>query len=280
MEDKAEVNKIITFSNVDGPGNRTAIFFQGCDIKCVYCHNPETQRSCIRCMECVKKCPTKAITEKDGKIIFNEKICAKCDRCIKTCPHDASPRTRLYTVKELFDNICEYKEFIRGITVSGGEPTLHSDFITELFKMVKPLGLTCFVDSNGFFDRKKIANLINETDKFMIDIKAVDNIEKVCCTDKKNNMDNLLYLLKMNKVYEVRTVLINGYIDTLNTVKKVSYVLKDYPDVIYKLIRVHSAGLKDEQKEKIKDKIPSKSEVIDLAKMAGRIGVQRVKFIV
>ena len=43
----ALVNKIIPFSCIDGPGNRTAIFFQGCNLKCTYCHNPETINKCL-----------------------------------------------------------------------------------------------------------------------------------------------------------------------------------------------------------------------------------------
>ena len=54
---KAPVNKIIPFSNVDGPGNRTSIFFQGCPFNCLFCHNPETMQMCVGCGKCVKECP-------------------------------------------------------------------------------------------------------------------------------------------------------------------------------------------------------------------------------
>ena len=50
---KAPVNKIIPVSVVDGPGNRTAVFLQGCNISCAYCHNPETQNLCTGCGVCV-----------------------------------------------------------------------------------------------------------------------------------------------------------------------------------------------------------------------------------
>jgi pyruvate-formate lyase-activating enzyme len=70
----APVNKIIPFSSVDGPGNRTAVFLQGCNFDCKYCHNPETRNLCVNCMACVSKCPTGALSEKAGKVTA---ICVK-----------------------------------------------------------------------------------------------------------------------------------------------------------------------------------------------------------
>lgn len=266
MKTKATVNKIIHFSNVDGPGNRMAIFFQGCNINCVYCHNPETINKCINCMQCIKYCETKAITVENGTINFNEKLCKECDSCIKNCPHGSSPKTKEYSVDELFKIIDEYKLFIRGITVSGGEPTLQAQFITELFKKVKSLGITCFVDTNGFFDKEKISELIDVTDKFMVDIKAVNKLEYLCGTKQKNNLENLKYLLELDKVYEVRTVIVEDYLDVENTVSTVSEILKHYPEVEYRLIPVHSTGLKEVQKEKLQGKIPTEEYMKQLRK--------------
>ncbi|GFP75699.1 YjjW family glycine radical enzyme activase [Clostridium fungisolvens] len=279
METKVPVNKIIPFSNVDGPGNRLAIFFQGCNISCVYCHNPETINLCSNCKLCAPGCPVKAIKEADGKVVFNDKLCVECDKCIKTCKTKSSPRTKNYSVDELIEIIEEYKLFIRGITVSGGEPTLKAPFIAELFKKVKSLGLTCFVDTNGFFEKDSISELIEVTDKFMVDIKAIDKLETLCDTKMKNNLDNLKYLLSIDKVYEVRTVLIEDLMDLDNTVVTVANILKAYPEVIYKLIRVHTEGLKDDQKEKIKDKIPTKERMNYIEKLVRGIGVEKVEII-
>jgi pyruvate formate lyase activating enzyme len=279
MENKAVVNKIIPFSNVDGPGNRLAIFFQGCNINCLYCHNKETIKKCSHCLECVPGCPTGAIKAVNGQEVFNEKLCTECDQCIRTCKYSSSPRTKEYSVDELYEYINGFKAFIRGITVSGGEPTLYADFITALFKRVKPLGLTCFVDTNGFFDKEQIAALIEETDQFMVDIKAIDQIEALCGTKMKHNVDNLKYLLKKNKVYEVRTVITMDYMDVENTLQTVASIIKDYPEVIFKLIRVHTTGLRDEQKEKLKDSIPSEEYVRQLAEQVKALGVQKIELI-
>ena len=99
---KGVINKIIPFSNVDGPGNRLSIFFQGCNYDCIYCHNPETIE------------------------IFNE-----------NSKQNISENITIMSIEDVLKEIEEVVNFISGITVSGGECTLQWKFLTELFKKVK-----------------------------------------------------------------------------------------------------------------------------------------------
>ena len=69
---KAVVNRIIPFSSVDGPGNRTAVFLQGCNINCKYCHNPETRGLCQNCGVCVEQCPEGALSAEGGHVRRSE----------------------------------------------------------------------------------------------------------------------------------------------------------------------------------------------------------------
>jgi pyruvate formate lyase activating enzyme len=148
---KAPVNKIIKFSAVDGPGNRTAIFLQGCNFNCKYCHNPETRALCIGCGLCVEKCPAGALSlgtpdpaAKPGmpgyqKVpVFDPTKCVACDTCIHVCPNNASPRIRWMNPEEVYEEVKKQVPFIRGITVAGGECTLYPGFprlSEELCKM-------------------------------------------------------------------------------------------------------------------------------------------------
>ena len=223
----ALVNKIIPFSCIDGPGNRTAIFFQGCNLKCTYCHNPETINQCINCGKCVSTCPAEALQIEKNKVVWNKAKCTECDQCIKTCTFLSSPKTKEYSVDELFEEIKRISPFIQGITVSGGECTLNVEFLIELFKRVKTeLHLTCFVDTNGIVDLTKQQELVNLTDQFMLDIKAIDEEEHVKVTGSSNRtvLKNLEYLLEQNKLYEVRTVVASG-LDNEKTIQTVAKIV-------------------------------------------------------
>ena len=131
------VNKLIPMSVVDGPGNRFAIFLQGCNFNCKYCHNPETIHRCIHCGDCVAGCPADALELVDGKVVWDPVKCVDCDRCIATCTHGASPKVRAMSAADLMAEIEKAMPFIEGISVSGGEATLQAKELIPLFHMAK-----------------------------------------------------------------------------------------------------------------------------------------------
>jgi len=260
------VNKIIPFSSVDGPGNRTAIFFQSCNFNCLYCHNPETIKACIHCGICVEHCPVGALSKIAGKVIWNEEKCIQCDNCIKACPHSSTPKTKYLSTEDVFNIIMENKNFISGITVSGGECTLQEKFIVELFQKMKKEGLTCFVDSNGFKSFKLMKELTEIMDQAMIDLKAYDKNQHIELTEQSNEMvlENIEYLASINKLYEIRTVIVPGILDNSYTVDMASKLLaKINPNIRYKLIKYRNLGVRtdiidsytpnDEEMESLKE---------------------------
>lgn len=246
------VNKIIPFSSVDGPGNRTTVFFQGCNFNCIYCHNPETIKTCINCGKCIEVCKTGAIKNILGEIVWDHIKCCNCDSCIKICKNNSSPKIKKITPQNLMNEIEKYKNFIQGITVSGGECTLQEQFIIELFKIVKTKGLTRFIDSNGFKDFKEMTELLSLTDKVMLDVKSWDkSIHKnFIGEDNTNVIENLKYLASMDKLYEVRTVVVPDMFKNEETVYNVSKFIGDNNlNIRYKLIKFRDMGVRDEFKK-------------------------------
>ncbi len=277
---KAPVNKIIPFSNVDGPGNRTSIFLQSCPFTCLYCHNPETIHMCIHCGDCVKTCPTKALTVVKKKVVWDQTKCVDCDTCIKICKHMASPKIRMMSTDELMKEIRKQKGFIRGITVSGGECMNHPDFLLELFKKAKKEGLTCLIDSNGFHDFKDYKELLDISDGVMLDVKAVDNKFHEYLTGVSNEsvLNNLTYLVQANKLAEVRTVLLpNSPQENKKTVEEVSKIIQD--KTIYKLLRYRPFGVREEGIKEIGNTITSEQEANKLCKLAIRLGATHTQVI-
>lgn len=266
---KALINKIINFSNVDGPGNRTAIFFQGCSFRCLYCHNPETIQRCNNCGECVAKCPAQALSIENGKVVWDKNKCVDCDTCIHICKHYASPKVEELEVDELVERIKPIRPFIRGITVSGGECMLHAKYLTELFPKVKEMGLTCLIDSNGSVDFTKYPELLESCDGVMLDAKAYNNEfhEVLCGKNNESVLKNIEYLLSIDKLVEVRTVLLPNYLEeNEETVREISKIIQD--KCLYKLQKYRPFGVKEEALDQMGHGIMNDEECERLKKIA------------
>lgn len=249
-EVKAPVNRIIPFSAVDGPGNRSTIFLQGCNFDCPYCHNPETRNLCRSCGDCLAVCKAGALTLVDGKVTFHTEKCCSCDNCIKTCQHGCSPRICLMTAREVFAEVKKQMPFIRGVTVSGGECTLYPKFLQELFVNCRENGLDTLIDSNGTLDFSNSASdLLAVTDGVMLDIKVWNEEEHRQVIGPSNQMvlTNAEYLAKLGKLIEVRTVIVPGLFDYEQTVVETARLLAPYLPVYnirYKIIAYRKFGVR------------------------------------
>lgn len=225
------VNKIIPFSSVDGPGNRTAVFLQGCNIDCKYCHNPETRGMCTGCGTCIQSCPAGALSnDGEGGVRFDAVRCVSCDTCIHVCPHDSSPRTSLMSPEEVYERVKRQIPFIRGITVSGGECMLRPLFLHRLFVLAKQDGLGTLIDSNGTVDFAPYPGLLAATDGVMLDIKAFSGEEhkKVTGFGNETVLKNAVFLAERGKLYEVRFVIVPGLYDTYESVAQAGQFLLPY----------------------------------------------------
>lgn len=273
---KALVNRIIPFSAVDGPGNRTSIFLQGCNFNCLYCHNPETINKCIHCGNCVSACPSGALSFENHKVHWKEELCIKCDECLKNCSYNASPKVKEMSVEDIILEIKKVKPFIEGITVSGGECTLQKDFLISLFTEVKKLGLTCFVDTNGSIPLYEDLALLEVMDKSMIDLKSYSLEEHKMLTSMENNivLKNIKKLSKLNKLYEIRTVIVPDLLNNKSNVHNVSKLIASLnPNTIYKIIKYRPLGVREEL---INSSTPSKEFMEELQRIAISNGCKNV----
>ncbi|MGH4124088.1 MAG: YjjW family glycine radical enzyme activase [Clostridium sp.] len=273
---KGLVNRIIPFSSVDGPGNRTAIFLQGCNFNCSYCHNPETINVCISCGECVSACHYSALEFKAPNVVWDKTVCSKCDECLKACKRNSSPKAQSMTVEEVVGEIEKNKFFISGITVSGGECTLQSEFLTNLFREVKKMGLTCFVDTNGSVPLWEHKELVDVMDMAMVDIKSYNNEEHKELTGMGNAtvIENVKYLAKLNKIFEIRTVIVPEVLDNFNNVDKISKLIAILnPNIRYKLIKYRQIGVR---RDKINSYTPNDKLMKELGEIAAHNGCKNI----
>lgn len=272
----APINRIIPLSTVDGPGARTVVFFQGCNIACAYCHNPETQLVCRNCGACMERCPSGALSLARGIVAWDPKACTGCDECIRACPHFSSPRAVNMTPAALMEQIRKSVPFIRGITASGGECTLYPQFLTELFRLAKAEGLTCLIDSNGTVDFTLHAALTALCDGVMLDVKAWNDDIFHALTGQGNTIvkKNLTYLSGAGKLEEVRVVCLEEYVDAANVIRGAAETLGSAAaDTRLKLIAFRSSGVRG----KLRDTPPPSPQTMrGLAAMAEKAGFANI----
>lgn len=301
MAVEALVNKIIPFSSVDGPGNRTAIFLQGCNFDCLYCHNPETIHLCVSCGACVAKCPTGALTWMEGEedmsqvhhadgaaqaagrlkkgyVSYDIAKCVLCDACIKICPHGSSPRIRHMTASDVMTIVKRQLPYIRGITVSGGECTRQRDFLAELFTEAHQEGLSCLLDSNGSLDFEADPELTGLTDGVMLDIKAFPGADHHAVTGRDNTqvLKNAVYLASVGKLPEIRTVIVPELYDCERTVRETCELLTPFlatAPIRYKLIKYRPMGVRQKY---ARFRTPSQEEMEALRAVAAAKGFRTV----
>lgn len=299
---EAVINKIIPLSVVDGPGCRTSVFVQGCNIACAYCHNPETQQLCSGCGLCVSQCPAGALSIQENggetpkenehdRVIWDESLCVQCDTCIRVCPSHASPKVRRMSAEDVWKEIEKNMPFIQGITVSGGECTLYPEFLTELFRRAGKAGLTCFLDSNGCVDLSQYPRLMQVTDQVMLDVKAWDHdvFGRLTGGEVSIVKKNLKYLAEHGKLFEVRLVCLDSEhegekrqegvpeVDMEAVIAGVSREAAPYlKEFRLKLITFRQYGVTGSLKDA---KSPSRERMEELKRLAVRYGFQDIQVV-
>lgn len=202
MDVKGRIHSIETLGLVDGPGLRFVVFLQGCHLRCLYCHNPDSWG------------------ENQGRIIG---------------------------AKELASKIQEYGPYIKngGVTLSGGEPLLQSEFSGEVLRLCKQLGFHTACDTAGSVSLKTATKVLEHTDLVLLDIKDLDkdDCKKLCGISPKMPIDILKYCEKVEKDVWIRHVLLPGYTLKQSKLERLANFLKKFSCVKkVELLPFHKMG--------------------------------------
>jgi len=180
------------------------------------------------------------------------------------------------SVEQVLAEIVKARPFISGLTVSGGECSLQADFLRELFCETQKLGLTTFMDTNGHISRGQLEQLVPYLDKAMVDLKAFDSRSHKELTGQDNSVviETIKYLATLGKLFEVRTVIVPGFLDNEQTVRETSRLIASYdPSILYKLIPFRPNGVRA---HRLDAPVPSRELMNSLVKLAKANGCPNV----
>ena len=225
--DHGVVFDVKRFALHDGPGIRTTIFFKGCPMSCLWCHNPESQRSkpelmddrtrCIGCGACVASCPEHAIRLESSVAITDRERCTACGACVAACPLRiravvGRPASLDELCRDIERDILFYDQSAGGVTLSGGEPLAQPEFTESLLSRCRRSGIHTALDTCGYASTDTIDRVAEVTDLFLYDIKHLDPQRHLEVTGVSNEpvLSNLERLVARGSRIWVRVPLIPG----------------------------------------------------------------------
>ncbi len=183
------IHSLESFGTVDGPGLRFVVFMQGCPLRCLYCHNPDTW---------------------DTK----------------------NPSNYSMSASELLSEVLKYKNYIAkgGVTVTGGEPLLQAEFLTEFFRLCKEEGIHTALDTSGYILNEKVKKALGFVDLVLLDIKTIDAVLHKHLTGVKrdNSLLFLDYLEEKGIDTWIRHVVVPGLTDNDEQLKNLAEYLTKY----------------------------------------------------
>jgi pyruvate formate lyase activating enzyme len=218
------------YSIHDGPGIRTTVFLRGCPLDCWWCHNPESQTSdpqitvvearCAACGECWEVCPQRDFDPERRLPHVDHERCLRCGQCVTVCPTAARQLVgRRMSVAEVLAEILQdrlfYDESGGGVTVSGGEPLLQLDFVSELLAACRAEGVHTALDTCGFARQDDLLAIARLTDLFLYDVKLLDDARHRQYTGVSNAviLQNLRALSAVHDQIWIRVPIIPGVND-------------------------------------------------------------------
>ena len=207
------------FSIYDGPGIRTCVFFKGCNLRCLWCHNPESQSfanqlmfyssKCVGCGKCAQVCSNTFTSD-----------CTACGKCVAVCEKGARQIAgKTVSSDEVVSAVLKDRAFYEtsggGVTLSGGEALLQPGFALEILKKCKENGIDTAIETAGLVPWEVFRDVLPYLDRILFDIKCMDPEKHKALTGADNSLilQNAALLKESGKEIVFRMPVIPGLND-------------------------------------------------------------------
>ena len=222
----------------DGPGIRTTLFFLGCPLRCVWCHNPESweprphltyrQNRCMGCQHCVAACPQRVLRLTESGIVRStpandgHPCCEQCATsterpCVATCPTTALETCgRQWAMDELMAEVEKERDVMEdsggGVTLCGGEPLMQGEAVMAVLGELGRRGLHRTVDTSLYAAPAMVGKVAKECELMLVDLKIMDSEKHRRYTGVPNDqiLSNIRLLYSMGTPFYIRIPLIEG----------------------------------------------------------------------
>lgn len=256
---KGNILNIERYHYTDGNGIRIMVFMKGCNLRCLWCSNPESQRynpqlafnknKCVNCGRCLTQCPQQAIYIDGREVCMDYSLCRNCGRCVNACYSDARI---LYgkemSVDEVMAEILKERNyFVRskgGVTFSGGEAALQADFVRECSRRCRLEYINTAIETAGAVPWEQLWHAVEYIDEVLFDIKTLEeaDFKKISREPLQLVLQNLSKLCEKGKQVRIRCPIIPGFNYSAEFIKKVVNVALENGVKQIDLLPFHQMG--------------------------------------
>lgn len=237
-------------THTDGPGQRVAIYLQGCNLTCDWCHSPHSQGMsspllffeslCQGCKLCLNACPYGVHEFSRGIHILNRSQCQSCGRCIGSCPQSSMGKegalslpTKEESVQKLFDLVEPQLNLFRGkggITFSGGEPLLQIAPLREMAALCKNNGHHTVIETSGTIFCAEVNTLLPLIDTWLVGLRIINGKNEGLSCQLEVKVRSLLHRIRTSSTSQivVRIPVVPGYTDTPQYLCRIRQIINDF----------------------------------------------------